>query len=870
MVCGIKKTPLAACVALSFGLAVQSFAAPRQMEYLSRGLVASNVGNGMLVTWRLLGTDAPNTEFNLYRDGTKIASIAGNAGTNYLDAQGKATSKYTVAAVVDGKEGAQSGLSFVFDKTANSDGKNFPYATMKLDVPGNLKMPDGSNCSYTPNDMSVGDLDGDGEYEIVVKWDPSNSKDNSQGGYTGNVYIDAYKMNGTKMWRIDLGRNIRAGSHYTQFMVYDLDGDGIAEIAMKTSDGTVDGTGKVIGDKSKDYRTNTGTIMSGNEFLTVFNGRTGGEITTIDYVPGRGVTKNWGDGYGNRSERMLAAIAYLDGVHPSLIMCRGYYTNAYVAAFDFDGKQLKQRWFHKSEKGGEGLHGQGNHNLSVGDIDGDGKDEIVYGAAALKPDGTLLYRTGFGHGDAMHLSDMDPDRPGLEVWDVHEEKNGKYMDEFRGPDGKVIWGTAQTGVDNGRGMAADIDTDHRGFEMWSARGGGIKNVKGQKVSDIRPSLNFRIYFDGDLQDELLDGTIDKWNTKSKKVERYFTFGNVNKSTTNNSSKNNPCLVADLFGDWREELIQRSASDPSLITIFSTPVKTDYRVYTLMHDSHYRVSIAWQNVAYNQPPHLGYYLPDAVKNLKAPSIYLAGDGAAPVVTDPIVIVPENPDEPDNPVIPEKTEVKHDMSKESFVDASAPAEGEGVFENTNEGWKEKGYYNFDNEAASHATWKVTSKDGAKTTVSVVFANGGDDARNMKLSVNGGEGVEVKLPSTGNWTTWQEVQVPVELKAGENTLTLTSTTANGGPNVDGFYFGIPGVTLAKAENTDAIAVGPLHLNKGGAAEIEIYNMSGRMVGSIAKLVAVGEPAVDLSQEPLPKGTYLVRVKLDGKYVSKGLMKK
>ena len=359
---------------------------------------------------------------------------------------------------------------------------------------------------------------------------------------------------------------------------------------------------------------------------------------------------------------------------------------------------------------------------------------------------------------------------------------------------------------------------------------------------------------------MLDGTIDKWNTKSKKVERYFTFGNVNKSTTNNSSKNNPCLVADLFGDWREELVLRSGSDPSLITIFSTPVKTDYRVYTLMHDSHYRVSIAWQNVAYNQPPHLGYYLPDAVKNLKAPSIYLAGDGAAPVVTDPVVIVPENPEVP---------EIKHDMNKESFVDASAPVEGEGVFENTNEGWKENGYYNFNNEATSHATWKVSSKDAAKTTVSIVFANGSNDARDMKLSVNGGEGVEVKMPSTGNWTTWQEVQVPVELKSGENTLTLTSTTANGGPNVDGFYFGVTGVTLAKTEPTTTL-VGALHLTKGGLAEIEIYNMSGRMVGSIAKFVAAGEPAVDLSQEPLPKGTYLVRVKIEGKYVSKGLVRK
>ena len=733
MVYGFGGRALALSAALSFGLSVQSLAAPRQMENLSRGLVSANVGKGMLVSWRLLGTDAPNTEFNLYRDGTKIATIDGKGATNYLDASGSAASKYSVAAVVGGKEGEKSGLSFVFDKTASSDGKSFPYKTLKLDRPGDMKMPDGSNCSYTPNDMSTGDLDGDGELELVLKWDPSNQKDNSQSGYTGNVYIDAYKMDGKRMWRIDLGRNIRAGAHYTQFMVYDLDGDGVAEVAMKTSDGTVDGTGKVIGDKSKDYRTKTGTIMSGNEFLTVFSGKNGAEITTINYEPGRGITKNWGDNYGNRSERMLAAIAYLDGVHPSLIMVRGYYTNAYVVAYDFDGKKLKQRWYHKSEKGGQGLHGQGNHNISVGDINGDGKDEIVFGAAALKSDGTVLYRTGLGHGDAMHLSDLDPDLPGLELWGVHEEGNAKYGDELRAPDGKIIWGTPGNGKDNGRGLAADIDADNRGFEMWSSISDGVKNVKGKKISGNKPSVNFRIYFDGDLQDELFDGAIDKWDTKGKKANRYFTYGNVNKSTTNNGTKKNPCLVADLFGDWREELILRSGGDAATVTIFGTPVATDYRVYTLMHDPHYRVSIAWQNVAYNQPPHLGYYLPDAVKNLKQPSIYLAGSGATPVIPDTA--------------------------------------------------------------------------GSGETPTVIDTN------------------DVVKDS---------------------------------------------VETADPENPMKLIAGPVSVHKAGFAEVDIYNMGGRMVGSIAKSVLEGETIVDLSNEPISRGTYIVRVKVDGKFVSKGIYRK
>lgn len=632
-----------------FGLGL-TFAAPRQMEKLNRGLVSANVGNSMLVTWRLLGTDAPNTAFNLYRDGKKIASIGANDATSYLDASGNATSKYTVAAVVNGAEGAQEGLTLVYDKNYK-DGSSkvtFPYKSLNLKggAPANQKMPDGSTCVYSINDMSVGDLDGDGTLDLVVKWDPNNSKDNANSGYSGSVFIDGYKLDGTRLWRINLGKNIRAGSHYTQFMVYDFDGDGIAEIAMKTSDGTVDGKGKVIGDATKDYRTASGTIMSGNEFLSIFKGTTGEVIHTIDYWPKRG--KITGDSYGNRDNRMLAAVAYLDGVHPSIIMSRGYYTQAFIAAYDFDGKKLTTRWQYSATTAGQGLYGQGNHNLSVGDVDNDGKDEIIWGAGALDHDGTFMYRTGLGHGDAIHVSDMDPDRPGLEVWDVHEEKGAAYSDELHGAEnGKILWGTKQLGIDNGRGMAADLDSTNRGFEMWSYASKAIHSAKGKKLWDVLPSQNFRIYFDGDLQDELLDavgspkmgsfayntgGKIDKWNQKDKSLGRYFSFYNVEGSSLNNYTKANPCLVADILGDWREELITRSSSDQTKIIIFSTPVTTPHRVYTLMHDAHYRLSIAWQNVAYNQPPHLGYYLPDNVgKNLKQPNIYTVAKGG--VITNP---------------------------------------------------------------------------------------------------------------------------------------------------------------------------------------------------------------------------------------------
>ena len=868
-----------ACFAVFAGLPQSAGAAPRQMENLTRGLTVANVGSGVLVSWRLLGTEAPDTEFNLYRDGEKIASIGKTAGTNYLDKDGKATSKYAVAAVSGGKEGEKAAAEIVFaDAKKDVNNVNFPYKVLKLDVPKSQTMPDGSTCTYTPNDMSVGDLDGDGQLDLVLKWDPSNAQDNSKDGYTGSVFVDGMKLDGTRLWRIDLGKNIRAGAHYTQFMVYDLDGDGISEIVMKTSDGTVDGKGKVIGDASKDYRTSGGRIMSGNEYLTVFNGRTGEEVTTIDYWPKRNITNSWGDTYGNRSERMLAAVAYLDGVHPSVIMNRGYYTMAYLVAYDFDGKNLKERWKHTSDRSGQGLYGEGNHNLSVGDLDGDGKDEIVFGAAALNSDGTLRYRTGFGHGDAMHLSDMDPDHPGLELYDVHEDKQNKYSEEYRDKDGKVIWGTTQTeagNVDNGRGMAADIDSTNRGFEMWSGTSKGARSVKGTVVTTTGLSQNFRIYFDGDLQDELMDGTgsptvenggatggkIEKYNSSKKTLDRLFSFYNVEGASLNNWTKANPCIVADLFGDWREEFIVRSASDPSKVIIFTTPFTSPYRVYTLMHDSHYRVSIAWQNVAYNQPPHLGYYLPDAVKSLKQPDIYVVGEGPAVIDTTPVV-----------------------NNGKSELDASTPKDGDGVTEKSNEGFLKNGYYNFANTISSYGTWEIFSKTTAKTTLTIRFTNGGTGDRDMSLNVNGKSVGSVSFPSTGDWTKYSEAKVDVKLEAGVNTFKFSSMTSDGGPNFDMFTFGIDGVELYDGTQKlpEAVvapvvvsgvrfnsATGALFTPKAGFAEVYLYDMAGNMRMGVSQDVPAGMTSIALDRKLLPKGLYAVKVKLDGILVQKGVFR-
>ena len=858
---------------LAVGLAVPSFAAPRQMENLTRGLVVSNVGSGVLVSWRLLGTDDPATEFNLYRDGSKIASIAKNAGTNYLDKSGKTTSKYEVAAVVDGKEQAKSPVSLVLDKTVSNSGNSFPYKTLKLEVPAAQTMPNGEKCTYTPNDMSAADLDGDGEYELILKWDPSNAHDNSQTGYTGTVFIDAYKLDGTRLWRIDLGKNIRAGAHYTQFQVFDYDGDGKAEMIVKTADGTIDGTGKAIGDKSADHRDGNGIILKGPEYLTVFRGVDGAAITTIDYVPSRNINKHekgkngkgyWGDNYGNRCERYIAATAYLDGVHPSAVFIRGYYSSSYVVAYDFDGKTLKQRWYHKSEDPGKGLYEQGNHNIAVGDIDGDGYDEIVFGGATLNHDGTVRFSTQLGHGDAGHLGDLDPDHPGMEFWDVHEHTNAQYTEEMRGADGKVIWGTPQPsaeGVDNGRGMAADIDSEYRGYEVWSAKGGGMKTASGKKIGSPAVSQNFRIYFDGDVYDELLDGTyVTKFDSKAKKSNVYFDGGAALGAAGCNGTKNTPSLVADLFGDWREELVVRSEKDPTTMYIISTPVASEHRVYTLMHDATYRVAIAWQNTAYNQPPHIGYYLPDAVKNLTAPDIYVVGEN---------VVVPKDT----TPVV---------NNGKSELDASTPKEGIGWTQTENEGFLKNGYYNFDNSLSSYGVWEIFSQTEAKTTLTIRYANGGTADRSMSVQVNGKSAGSISFPATG-WTTYADAKIDVKLNAGVNTIKLSSMTSDGGPNVDMFTFGIDGVELY--DGTQQRTVNPVIPFKGGVhfdlstgvlftpsagfAEVYFYDLSGAMRMGVSKHVSAGSNEMAAGGESLPKGSYFVKVKLDGKFVQTGIFK-
>ena len=634
----------------------------RQIENLDRGVAAFNRSNSQVyLSWRLLATDPTDIAFNVYRSTNGGAAVKRNINpiiltTDFTDSgvTQSSTNEYFVRPVTGGVEGPDSRH---FTIAANTPVQQ--YLNIPLQVPAGGMVPDIANpgqflsFTYNANDASVGDLDGDGQYEIVIKWDTSLSKDSSQDGFTGNTLFDAYKLDGTLMWRIDLGQNIRAGAHYTQFMVYDLDGDGKAEIAMKTAPGTIDGAGNPVlmgsDQVTDDYRSaTTGRINSGSEYLTVFSGQTGAALATVAFKPDRINTSSWGDNYGNRQDRILMCIAYLDGARPSLVVGRGLFPgqssgNAVrneLTAWNFRNGQITMLWWFRADRNTSayGLPnintnyiGQGNYEMHPADVDGDGKDEIVYGSMTVDDNGALKYSTGLGHGDALGVADMDQSHAGEEIYMPMESpgSNGHVTANIHdGATGAVLFATytpeGATDPDVGRGNAFDLDPRYPGFETWDSYNSSIYNVGGAAVQN-KPSnmfVNFAVQWDADPLFELEDGTtISNWVITNGVGGRsnYLSASGV---SSNNGTKSTPGLAADILGDWRDEVIWR-ASNNSALRIYSTVIPATSRMVTTMDDVQYREAIAWQNVGYNQPPHTSYYRGDGMRSLPAPNLYFAG-------------------------------------------------------------------------------------------------------------------------------------------------------------------------------------------------------------------------------------------------------
>ncbi len=576
---------------ISLIIIILSFTAITALAAPDGGLVAVKVENGVYLSWQM------DTEsYNLYRDGQLILTTD---MTNYLDADGTLNSVYNL----EGKEPVKV------------------WAQQYLEIPVVKPTPTVEGVTYSPNDAAIDDLDGDGEYEIVLKWDPSDSKDAATGGNSDRVYIDAYELDGTFMWRINMGINVRAGAHDTQMVVYDLDQDGKAEVALRTCDGTVDGTGVTIGDPNAVY-TNVwcGKNIDGPLFLSIFEGATGKEVTRVPYDPQNNEPSTiiFGDDAGNRSERYNACVAYLDGVTPHLVTQRGYYGGragkgpgrTVVATYTYKNGTLTKAWrFDTMDEGNDIYIGQGNHNISVGDGDGDGCDEIFLGSLTLDHDGSVLWCSGRGHGDAQHLGDFDPDNDGMEYFSVHEGGDFGYTIYDAGT-GDIIF-HENAGKDTGRGMIANPGPFRGNFVVNVGSGARRINSLGETVTDVDDTgQNFRIYWDGDLYDEFLGGTgIVDVNSEGHGEVLLEAWDDG--CAANNGSKSTPCLQVDMLGDWREEVIWRT-QDNNAIRIYTTTIPTEFSVPPLMTDHVYRMGIVWQNVGYNQPPHLGYYLESGVK------------------------------------------------------------------------------------------------------------------------------------------------------------------------------------------------------------------------------------------------------------------
>lgn len=638
----------------------------RQMEKLDRGLIAIKTDGGVYLSWRLFdsednifGSADKNVSFNVYRDGKKISEVA--TKTNYVDST--VGTNYSVAPVINGVEG---------EKCNPVTAYNNSYFDIPLLKPDDETIYDPSNnklatYSFFPADCSTGDVDGDGEYEIIVKW-TSHERDVGTPAYSGTVHLAAYKLDGTKLWKndIELGKNVYSSAHTLQFLVYDFDGDGKSEVICQTSLGSKDGQGKYVSNAAQtdeeikaitdkenstaDYRSSSGVITKGEEFLTVFNGETGAAMDTISLPTTRGSENgvDYGDDFGNRSNRFVSDIAYLDGEKPYAIYLRGYYfgrngkQRTSIAGISWDGTALSPTYRFDTQKGQEGYYdgayqyvGNGNHNCTVADVDNDGKDEFITGALCMEVNDDNEFRpkwcTYLQHGDALHIGNYDPTHTGFEFFTVHEDSG---TNSLSGNDITLDFGMsvidAETGNimfhegasdDTGRGVMANVGAGGY-YQIWSAKNSARQSNGGTDFTTATsltgrntPSMNFRIFWDGDLYDNLLDGVEDPPKSKIYYVNITDWDGRSMSNVFNtkdydcvaiNGTKANPSLQADLFGDWREEVVCPT-TDGTALRVFSTTDTTDYKIKTLMQDPVYRSGVAAEQTAYNQPPHVGFYM-----------------------------------------------------------------------------------------------------------------------------------------------------------------------------------------------------------------------------------------------------------------------
>jgi rhamnogalacturonan endolyase len=552
------------------------WAEQRIEEKLARGMVAVPSGDGKVyLGWRLLKADPESIAFNVYRSTAGGKAVKLNAKpirktTDFVDTKAPLDrdNAWWVRPVLNGKEQEACGRAAL---AANPPQQQYLSFKLRDDIPGR-----------GIHKIGIGDLDGDGEYDFIIKR-PGGGVDPGRARLSPDTFkVEGYKRDGTFLWRRDLGWSIELGTWYSPMIVYDFDGDGKAEVAIKTGEG--------------DHRNEDGRVLTGPEYCSVWNGETGEEIAKVDWIP-RGNISDWGDTYGNRASRHMMGVAYLDGKTPSLLVIRGIYGLMKMDAWYLRDKQLHKAWSWSNQTSGWKYQGQGQHNIHVADIDGDGCDEILNGSIAIDNDGRIIWSTGLGHGDRFYITDVDPDRPGLEVLYSYEDphpQNGLSLWDAR--TGNLIWGITEEISDNQMefDFTSDIDASVPGMECWGDK--FFFSAKGKNLGGKTPPRSELIWWDGDLLREMIRGG-GFWSRETS----IFKYKGL---TLTSGIEGRVIMMADILGDWREELITYARGE---LRIYTTVIPAVDRRVCLMQDPIYRLDVAFRAMGYDQVPMTSYYL-----------------------------------------------------------------------------------------------------------------------------------------------------------------------------------------------------------------------------------------------------------------------
>jgi hypothetical protein len=556
----------------------------RVEENLGRGMVATHAEEGSVyVGWRLLKDDPQEIAFNLYRSTSGADPIKLNdqpllTTTDFVDLKAPLDkpNSWWVKPVLNGEELQASGRA---ELPANPPAQQYTSIKLRDDIEGN-----------GIHKIGIGDLDGDGEYDFVVKR-PGGRVDPGRARRSPDTFkVEGYTSDGTWLWRNELGWSIEQGTWTSPMIVYDFNGDGKAEVAIKTGEG--------------DHREENGRVLSGPEYCSIWNGETGAEMAKVDWIA-RGKPGDWGDDVGNRMNRNMMGVAYLDGKTPSLLVIRGIYGLMKVDAWFMQDGEMQRAWRWTNETAGWRYQGQGQHSIHVVDIDGDGFDEILNGSVAIDNDGRLMWSTGMGHGDRFYVTDIDPDRPGLEVWYTYEDphpRNGVGLWDAR--TGNIIFGTDDETIDNeiDRGLVGDIDPAYPGMEVWADR--FYFTAKGETIEGDIPPLDGLVWWDADLLREIQsrERVPREQRRQGRRGQAYVSKWQGDVLTS--GIEGSVMIWADLVGDWREEILTYTDGE---LRLYTTVIPATDRRVTLMQDPLYRSDVALKAMGYDQVPMTSYYL-----------------------------------------------------------------------------------------------------------------------------------------------------------------------------------------------------------------------------------------------------------------------